>query len=62
MNKANSEIRSLAKKAGVTLDELAEFLKVEPAVFAKWLRKGLPANVKPRIIERLKSKLDESEA
>ncbi len=53
MNKANVEIRRAAKKAGVSLGEIAIAINCEEAKLIKWLREGLPANTKPKIMRFL---------
>ncbi|MBP0983054.1 MAG: hypothetical protein J6A19_04945 [Oscillospiraceae bacterium] len=56
MNKANTEIRRAAKKAGVSLSDIAAAVGCDEQRLTKWLRDGLPANVKPRIMEYISAK------
>lgn len=56
MNKANVEIRRAAKRAGVSLGDIAKACNCDEKKLAKWLREGLPANIKPRIMEFINGK------
>ena len=51
MNKANTEIRRSAKKARVSLADIAAAVGCDEQRLARWLRDGLPANMKPKILE-----------
>ena len=55
MNKANVEIRRAAKKAGVSLGEIAKAINCDESKLTKWLREGLPANIKPKIMDYIGS-------
>ena len=55
MNKANVEIRRAAKRAGISLGEIAKAINCDEAKLSKWLREGLPANIKPKIMDFIRS-------
>lgn len=56
MNKANTEIRRAAKRAGVSLGDIAQAINCDESKLTRWLRDGLPANVKPKIMDFLAGK------
>lgn len=58
MNKANVEIRRAAKRAGISLGEIAKAINCDEAKLTRWLRDGLPANIKPRIMDFIAKKND----
>lgn len=55
MNKANVEIRRAAKRAGISLAEIAKAINCDEAKLTRWLRDGLPANIKPKIMDFISS-------
>lgn len=61
MNKANIEIRRAAKRAGVSLGEIAKAINCDEAKLTRWLRDGLPANIKPKILAFIEKCGDKTE-
>lgn len=61
MNKANIEIRRATKRAGVSLGEIAKAINCDEAKLTRWLRDGLPANIKPKILAFIEKCGDKTE-